>query len=127
TTFDLRSKELLFVEEPKLKSIDVKTKNNAYTLEHDAEKNWLVKTPKETFRADGPTITAAIGGLKSERATDFPKTAPPFEGADDITFKTDTGDVNVKLIKVGDKVYEQTGGTVAEVPANALTHFDRNP
>src|SRR5581483_9411831 len=24
-------------------------------------------------------------------------------------------------------VYEQTGGTVAEVPANALTHFDRNP
>src|SRR5207302_7922272 len=82
TPFDLRDKEVLSVDEPKVQSVEVKTKNNEYKLERGVDKNWLVRPLKppakkgdETFAADQGTVTSMISGLKNERATAFPNPA----------------------------------------------------
>jgi hypothetical protein len=145
TTLELRDKELVALDEPKVSAIDVKTKNHQYSLTRDADKNWVLrpaqpKKGEESFLADASAINGAIAGLKGERAAAFPEPETktgldaPFE---DLTFTTETGTVRVKLSKVGgsdggpEKIYEQRddarGTVVGEVNANVLSHFDRNP
>jgi hypothetical protein len=128
TSFDLRNKDVFTLDEPKVQAVEVKTKANAYSLERDAKKDWAVKTARESFRGDSATITTALTALRNDKAIGFPRQPPPMDGADELTFKAESGEsVQVKLLKVGEKAYEQVGSTVAEVNVTALGHFDKSP
>lgn len=144
STFDLRDKEVAPIDEAKLTHIDVKTKNNAYALRRDDDKMWTVvpaapKKGEEVLPADNGAIAGALNGLRSEKAIAFPTQGPEALGFDDpfetLNFTTDGEPMVVKLVKAGgdagEKIYawrQNAKGTVlAEVSANALSHFDRRP
>lgn len=128
TPFDLRNKDVLTFDEQKVVGVEVKTKNNAWSAERDAKKDWTVKAGKESFRGDAAQITTALTALRNDKATAFPKAPPSFDGADEVTITVEGGEpLHVKLLKVGDKGFEQVGSTVAEVAVTATMHFDKNP
>ncbi|MBL8957826.1 MAG: DUF4340 domain-containing protein [Myxococcaceae bacterium] len=143
TPFDLREKQIVQLDEAKVTGIAVKTKNNEFTLERDADKQWLVKPAKvakgeeASFTADQGGISGMISGIKNERAIGFPKELPMGEPYEDVTFELGDEKVRVKLWRIGggdagpQKAVawrENKGGVViAELPENALSFFDRNP
>ncbi len=45
STFDFREKEVFGVDEAKVTKIEVKTKENQYTVERDANKAWQILKP----------------------------------------------------------------------------------
>lgn len=140
---DLREKEVLALEEAKVDRVRVKTKNNEYTLERDAEKQWFVDQPKplkneeKRFLADQGAITGAINGLRNERAIAFPSEPPPGEPFEDLVFETGDKQVHVKLWRLGggdagpERVVlwreDERGTVVAEVSPTSLSFFDRHP
>ncbi|MBK7860624.1 MAG: DUF4340 domain-containing protein [Archangiaceae bacterium] len=146
TPFDLREKELVTLDEQQVSKIAVKTQTNDYTIERDADRQWVLKPTKPfkgedpQFLADQGAISGAISGIKSERATGFPAAEIAFDApTEDLTFTVGepAQRVNVKLLKVGGgdagsaQVYARRedahGVVIAEVSSNALSFFDRNP
>ncbi len=142
TTFDLRQKDLFSYEEPKINSIEVKTKNNQYRLERAADKSWQIVNPF-AFPVDAAVLGSMLGGLKTERAITFLEDSPEarkelglnpprvdavfgFDGAEKVHVMLGSPSADA-----GAKAYflkQGAGASVlAEVPAGALAHLDRNP
>lgn len=143
TPLELREKEVISLEEQKVSRITVKTKNNDYTLERDADRSWVVEQAKpfkgeeKRFLADQNGISSSINGLKSERAISFPTEPPAVEPFQELAFELEDAGVRVKLWKLdgADAGPERTvawredarGALLAEVSPNALSFFDRHP
>ena len=143
TTYELRDKELFAFEEPKLKSLEVKSKRNGYALERDAAKSWRLTRPFASA-ADATSLASMLSSLKSERALAFPADGAEARQAlglevpvTDATFTLVSGEkVRVRFgspgADGGDKAYalrEGPGVTalLAEVSTAAVTQLDKNP
>ncbi|MDP1824674.1 MAG: DUF4340 domain-containing protein [Archangium sp.] len=72
TTLDLRDKQPFAVDEAKIQKIAVKSVNNDYVLERNADKQWNITRPFAE-PADTASISAMISGISGERAQAFPE------------------------------------------------------
>lgn len=137
-TYDLREKELLGFDEPKLKAIEVKTAKNAYTLERDEKKAWRVTKPV-ALAAEGPTLVGMLNALKNERVLSFPTDSPEerkklgFDApALDAWITPESGErIHLRMTRTAEKGYvlrEQGSDSVlAEVSPGAVAHLDKAP
>jgi hypothetical protein len=138
STYELRDKEILAFDEPKLKAIEVKTGKNAYTLERDDKQAWRVTKPV-ALAAEGPTVVGMLSALKNERALSFPTDSPEerkklgFDApALDAWLTPESGDrIHVRMARTAEKGYvlrEQGAEAVlAEVSSGAVAHLDKAP
>lgn len=140
--FELRDKEVLAFEEPKLTALAIKTRDNDFALGRDAQRQWVITRPFEAL-ADAQTVAGLLGALKGERAQAFPQDTPDARkafGLDaplaDATFTLEGGQaVRVRLGRppgdAGDKLYalrEDPGGaTLAEMQPTVASQLLRNP
>ena len=99
TTYDLREKELVTFDEPKVTAIEVAARANAFALARDDKKAWRLTRPLSS-PADAATISSLVSSsLKSERALSFPDDTPENRkalGLDkplaDATFQLESGE-----------------------------------
>ncbi len=143
TTFDLRDKEVLALEEAKVASLEVKTRTHLLALARADATRWTLTQPTQAA-ADGPAVAALFTGLRQERATAFLKDSPEerkalgFEApAVDATFtRTDGPAVRLRLaergmdggVKQAFALREGGGPSVlAEVAPGALVVLGRTP
>ncbi|MEW5740930.1 MAG: DUF4340 domain-containing protein [Myxococcota bacterium] len=140
STFELREKQVLLAEEPKLKKLEVKAKANSYTLERNAEGKWALTAPASDL-ADSGVVLSMLNAFGGHRAQKFPVDTPDNRKAFglekplvDATFTTQEGQViRFRLSKGGtpEAVYalreDSDGATLAEVPEAAMNELDRNP
>ena len=141
TTFDLRDKQPFAVEEAKIQKIAVKSPNNEYVLERNADKQWnLVKPAAEP--ADASSISAMISALAGERAQSFPEDTETVRKAlgfdaplvDTTLTLADGKTVRLRVARqaadAGDLFYvlrdDESGSSLAQVSPGA-TQYDRNP
>ncbi len=142
STFDLRDKEVLAIDEPALKQIDFKSKANRYLLERKDAKNWQLTSPKR-LEADSSMVTSLLSAFRNERAIAFLTDSPEERKrsglnvpAADATFTPAAGDkVRIRLAtaKVGSDqkafALREAGqeATLAEVPLASVTALDKSP
>ncbi len=136
STFDLREKTVIAIDEPTLTKVEVKTKDNQYTLERDAQRAWTIAKPFAAM-ADQQSLTGAFGTLKGERALSFPadtaETRKHFEAPSlDATLTFEGGrTVRLRFAKVGTNAWmlreEGDAAVIAEFPATTPGTLDRNP
>ena len=136
STFDFREKAVFGIDEAKTTKLEMKSKENAYTLERDAQKNWQLVKPTQG-PADQASIVGALGALKAERAISFPADTPELrnnfdEPLVDATFTLeDGGKVRVRFARVGTQILmlreEGAHSVIAELPASAAGQLNRNP
>jgi hypothetical protein len=74
-TSELRDKEVLTFEEPKLAALEVKGPGHRYRLERDAAGSWHLTEPRR-MEADSATIKSMLSELKKVRAQAFPADTP---------------------------------------------------
>jgi hypothetical protein len=141
SSYDLRDKQLLAVDEAKIESIDVQRPKGGYALARgEGAQAWKIAKPRPQD-ADGQTVINALGQLKNERATAFLADSPEERKKDglespalDATFTLKGGEkVRIRLAKAGekgDKHYalreDKDGAVLAEVGASALGHLDKS-
>lgn len=150
STYDLRDKQVLSVDEKKVQSIDVARPKGGYALARgEGAQAWKLTKPKAQD-ADGQTVINALGQLKNERATAFASDSPEERKKDgldspalDATFTLQGGDkVRIRMAKAGgggkpdagpspaDKYYalreDKDGAVLAEVGASALGSLDKS-
>jgi hypothetical protein len=141
STYDLRDKAVLDLDEGVVKSIAVKTATNQYALERDLVNQWKLVRPFAA-EADPGSVSSIFTALKGERALSFPTDSPEARQAFglekpqvDATFTLASGDpVRIRLSTSADAgasawaLREGPGGAVlAELPTTALQDLDRNP
>lgn len=136
STFDLREKTTMSFDDAKVVKVEVKTKNNAYTLERDAQKAWMITQPF-TAAADQATLAGMLGTLKNERALSFPADTPEarkeFDAPQvDATFTVEGGGTfRIRMVKHGTNEWalreEGSVGVLAEFQATIAGQLDRNP
>jgi hypothetical protein len=151
STFELREKDVLGIDENKVWSVSVNGQNNAYTLTADEKRNWKVTARlwagmkagggEASFDGDPTAIHGALGGLRNERATAFPADTPEARAAfeaptleTNFVLEGDAG-VRVRLVQpaadagVHARVLVERGGVsaLAEIPGNSLGQLDRLP
>lgn len=135
TTFDLRKKEILGLDEGQLKAIDVVAKANSYRLERTAEQGWQVVKPAASA-ADATVVAGMVGQLKAVKATRFLPEATAMVVTTTAVFTTTEGQtVKLELGKAaadaGTGGYarrtDERGTVVAEIAAAQVTNLDRNP
>ncbi|MFZ5444333.1 MAG: DUF4340 domain-containing protein [Myxococcota bacterium] len=139
STFELRDKHPLALDEAKIQRIALQSVNNDYVLERAGDKAWnLVKPNAEP--ADATVVSAMIAGVSQERAVRFPPEADaralgfdkPFLAAT-ITL-SDGRFVKLRVARQATDAGEQyfairedaEGSVLAELGVGA-TQFDRNP
>lgn len=151
-TFDLRDKQPFAVDEAKILKIAVKSVNNDFVLERNADKQWNLTRPA-LEPADAASISAMISALSAERAQVFPEDTEANRRA--LGFDAPLIDTTITLVEgppVRLRVTRQavldagppdpdkpsptelfyvlredaTGSTLAQVGPGA-TQFDRNP
>lgn len=142
SAYDLRDKQVLALDEPKVQTIDVQRAKGGFSLVRaEGENAWRLTQPK-AMDADSQAVINLLGQLKSERATAFVPDSPETRKktgvespAVDATFGYPGGEkVRVRLAKVSaggaEKVYalreDKDGAVVAEVNAAALSHLDKS-
>jgi hypothetical protein len=135
STFDLRRKEVLGVDDASLQTIEVTAKNNAYRLERNDDQSWQLVRPSKAL-ADGNVISGLLGVMKSQRAISFPpetsagalSTTASFTMRDGKTVRLELGhwpgDAGVTGFV---RRLDENGTTFAEVSPNTVTNLDRNP
>ena len=136
TTFDLRTKVAFEIDEAKANKVEVKTKDNQYTLERDAQRAWRLVKPLAAA-ADQASLTGIFGALNDARALSFPPDRPETRKAfepplADATFTLEGGaTVRVRFGKLDAQVLllrEEAGqALLVEVPASVAGQLDRNP
>jgi len=140
TAYDLRDKQVLAVDEPKIQTLDVvRPKGGGYSLlrgEGEGTRAWKMTGPKAQD-ADGQAVINVLGQLKSERATAFLADSPEERKkhglespAVDATFVMKDGEkIRLRLAKAADKHYalreDREGAVLAEVGSAALGHLDK--
>lgn len=138
STFELRDKQVLSVDEAQLKGMTVKTARNAWSLERNAQGQWAIVRPRPEL-ADGTQVSSMLASLASEKAQSFPRDSAglsrAFEApAVDATFTAKNGET--ARIRVGRSagdggvrwyaLREDSDGTgVAEVGSGAADHLDK--
>jgi hypothetical protein len=70
STFDLRDKSVLKVDESTVQRVEVKARKSSYVLERDSERNWRVVQPVAQ-RADEARVAQALQSLNVQQATAF--------------------------------------------------------
>jgi len=135
STFDFRDKEVFGIEEPKVIKIEVKTKENAYTVERDANRTWQLVKPIQ-YAADQTALQGALGALNKDRAISFPpdtaEARKHFEVPElDATLTLEGGAlVRVRFAKVGTATWllREEGGkaVLAELPVSSAGQLNRN-
>jgi hypothetical protein len=141
-TFDLREKEVLAVEEAKLKQIDFKAKSNRYLLERDENKSWQLKSPKP-MAADNATVATMISNFRNDRAVAFLTDSPEERKrtgvgspTSDVAFTAASGEktrIRLAKTKIGDEEHAfalregSDQAVLAEVPIAAVSALDKTP
>jgi len=143
SAYDLRDKQVLALDEPKVQRIEVQRAGGGFSLERAPEGGtaWRLVKPRE-MDADGQTVINLLGQLKSERANAFLADSPEVRRKDglespalDATFTLYGGEkVRIRFSKVSaggtDQHYalrEDLGGAVlAEMNATAMSHLDKS-
>lgn len=138
STFDLRDKEVLAMDEAKLRSIEVKAKTNSYALERSAKKSWKLLRPK-ALAADSSTISTMLNALRAERALSFPKDTPEerkglgLESPEtEATFTLESGEkLRLRFARKAEKAYllreDGADAVLAEVGAGSVAALDKSP
>lgn len=136
STYDFREKAVFGIEEPKATRLEVKTKENAYTLARDDQQRWQLIKPIQA-PADQATVTGALGSLRDDRAISFPPdTAEARKHFEqplvDATFTLEGGaTVRVRFAKVETQIWmlreEGTQALIAEFPMSSAGQLNRNP
>ncbi|HEX9507113.1 MAG TPA: DUF4340 domain-containing protein, partial [Myxococcales bacterium] len=75
STFDLRDKEVLAIDEPSVKQIDFKSKANKYLLERGEGRAWQINSPKQG-PADATAVTSMLSAMRNDRAIAFVTDSP---------------------------------------------------
>lgn len=141
TTFDLRNKALFSVDEAAIKRVALKSRTNDWELARGDDKLWRLTRP-EPVLADAVTVAAVLGGLRGERATEFPGEPTPErlaslgfnaplakatltleEGTVTLTLATPSADGGAPYYGLRE---DADGKVLAAVNASALPAFDRN-
>lgn len=142
STFELRDKDVVAVDEPKLQRVDVKTRAHAYSLERNSDKTWRLVAPR-ALPADAAAVTSMISGLRGAKALAFlPDSAGERArlGLDapsvDATFVlSDGGKIRIRLAAVsgdgGSKAYalreDGSSSALAEIPTSPIADLDKDP
>lgn len=140
STFELRDKQILSVDEAQLKGMAVKTARSSWSLERNAQGQWAIVRPRPEL-ADGAQVSSMLGSLASEKAQSFPQNSAgllrAFDApAVDATFTAKDGAVT--RIRVGRSAADagsrwyalredSDGAAVAEVDSGAPGHLDKRP
>ncbi|XXF80446.1 DUF4340 domain-containing protein [Myxococcaceae bacterium GXIMD 01537] len=138
--FELRDKEVLALDPASVRSIEVKTRAHAWTLERGDDKAWRLMKPSARL-ADEARVKELLSSLKSQRALAFPPDSAAERtrmGLDapmaEARFTLVTGEpVRLRLaVRDGEAhayaLREQgSDATLTEVPAGALTALDVAP
>lgn len=140
--YALRAKDVLALDEARLKAFSVTAKAGTYALERDTDKSWRLTKPAAQ-RADPDRVKRLLQSLRSQRALSFPTDSAEARkqlGLDtpsvDARFTLDAGEpVRVRLSQVkaegGAKVYalreQGSEATLAEVPEAVLGLLDVGP
>jgi hypothetical protein len=142
STFDLRDKEVLAIDEPSLKQMVFKSKANRYALERADAKTWQLTSPKRAD-ADGSTVTSMLSSFRNVQALAFltdsadeRKRVGINSPAAEVTFTTASGEkVRIRLAKAkvqnDEKAFalREAGqdATLAEIPLAAISALDKSP
>lgn len=142
STFELREKQVLSLDDAKVKAIDVRAPHHAFALERSDARSWRLVRPLQAD-ADASSITTLLGTLRSERALSFPPDSPDARRSfglespwAEATFTLEGGET-VRLrfgrpgADAGTQTYvlreDQDGAVLAEVNASVAEQLDRNP
>ncbi len=141
TTFDLRDKEVLAIDEGSIRQIEFKSKANRYLLERADANGWRLAAPK-MGSADSAAVSSMLSSFRNDRAVAFLIDSPEERKrsgvnspASEVTFLQTSGDkVRIRLskVKVGtdEKAFalrESSGEPIlAEVPLAAPTALDKS-
>lgn len=141
TTFDLREKRVLAVDETKVKRIATKSQTNAYELQRGDDKQWSLVKPQPDA-ADTSSVMAMVNQASGEKAQAFFEPTPENKKAFgfDSPFVTtlvtlaDGQQVKLTVTRLGTEGAElhyalredADGEELAQVTAGAL-QYDRNP
>lgn len=139
STFELRDKSVLKVDESTVQRVEVKARKNSYVLERDAERTWRVAQPVAQ-RADDTRVSQALQSLNVTQATAFVPDSPDVRaklGLEkplvELRFTLSSGEpVRVRMSRVEKDdqgkvlVLREQGSeaTLAEVPELALDVLD---
>lgn len=139
STFDLRDKAVLKVDESSVQRVEVKARKHSYVLERDAERGWRLVQPVAQ-RADDTRVSQGLQSLGVQLATAFVPDSPDVRarlGLEkplvELRFTLGSGEpVRVRMSRVerGDQgkvlVLREQGPevTLAEVPELALDVLD---
>ncbi|MHB8872528.1 MAG: DUF4340 domain-containing protein [Myxococcaceae bacterium] len=139
STYELRSKELVSFDEPKVKALEVKGRLGHYAVARDEKKAWQLTVPLSTA-ADGASLVWMLGALKSERVLSFPADTPEARVAFgleapiwDATFTLESGEtVRLRVSEGAGKTYALREGpgasaALAEVSPAAAALLDKSP
>lgn len=142
STFDLRDKDVVAVDEPKLQRVDVKARARAYSLERNSDKTWRLVAPKD-LPADTSAVTSMLSGLRGAKALAFlPDSARErarlgFDAPSvDATFVlSDGGKIRIRLVAAsadgGGNAYalreDGPSSVLAEIPTSPIADLDKNP
>jgi len=142
STFDLRDKEVLAIDEPSVKQVDFKSKANRYLLGRGEGNAWQLKTPKQG-PADATAVTSMLSAMRNDRAIAFATDSPEERKrtginspAAEVTFTPASGDpirIRFGKAKVGtdEKAFalRESGqeSVLAEVPLAAVSALDKSP
>lgn len=140
STFELRDKQVLSVDEAQLKGMRVKTARSSWSLERNAQGQWAIVRPRPEL-ADGAQVTSMLVSLASEKAQSFPQNSAgllrAFDApALDATFTAKDGEI--ARIRIGRSAGDagarwyalregSDGAAVAEVDSGAVGHLDKRP
>jgi len=132
STFDLRDKEVLALDEDALKRVEVTAAKGKYVLERDDKKNWQIATPRQ-MPADTATVNTMLSAVRNARAIAYLTDSP--EERQRLGFRTPTAQAVFTLAggqpirwtfsKIsadgGEKAYvlreQGAESTLAEIPA----------
>jgi len=142
TTFDLRDKEVLAIDEGSMKQIEFKSKANRYLLERADANAWRLASPK-MGNADSAMVSSMLSSFRNDRAVAFLNDSPEERKrsgvgspVSEVTFLQASGDkVRIRLskLKVGtdEKAFalRESGAesVLAEVPLAAVAALDKSP
>jgi hypothetical protein len=141
STYELRDKQVLAIDEGSLERVTVKAAANRYTLARTADGSWALGEPTSGELVDPAQVSAMLSAQSAERAQAFPPNGSTvrrsFDApALDVSFLGKDGQsTRVRVARSaedgGERWYalkESDGATVlALVGPAAASHLDRNP
>lgn len=141
STYELRDKHVLAIDEGALERITVKATANRYTLARAGDGSWSLGERASVERVDPAQVSAMLSAQSAERAQAFPPDGPTIRRSFDapaldvIYLGKDGQSTRVRVARSADDggerwyaLRESEGATVlALVGPAAASHLDRNP